>query len=225
MCSRILLRESDEYDNSSDSLERINNEKKYMEYLDKHINGVKEAYKRFFVPMLTNTIECDKALFSLDELRDAIMSAKDAVEHHDSSKYSEAEFEPYRLHWYPTDEEKLKGQEFQNEIDERYQNAWKHHYENNDHHPKHWYDFENNVAGDMSLGSIIHMICDWMSFNLDSPSGVLKFWLNRSEEERKFISPKTISIVDYILFNVLFPEEYKKIAKTSENIAVDDTNK
>ncbi len=69
------------------------------------------------------------------------------------------------------------------------------------------------------------MICDWMSFNLDSPSGVLKFWLNRSEEERKFISPKTISIVDYILFNVLFPEEYKKIAKTSENIAVDDTNK
>jgi hypothetical protein len=111
-------------------------------------------------------------------------------------------------------------------VDEKYQEAWVHHYTLNDHHPKHWYNFETNVAGDMSLGSIIHMLCDWISFNLDSPSDVLKWWVNDSEEERKFISPKTVSILEYILFHILHPDEYKEyIPNKSENITVEIGNK
>ena len=164
-------------------------------------------------------------MFSRDELIDAIISVKQAVKHHDESKYTEIEFEPYRMHWNPTDEEKLRGKEYWDEVDIRYQEAWVHHYTMNDHHPKHWYDFENNVAGDMSLGAIIHMICDWESFNLDSPSTLLKWYQKWSVEEHKFMSPKTITITEYILYNILHPEEYKELCKTSENIAVNDTNK
>ena len=223
--SSIILRESAEFSSSSDSLDRVQKEKDYMDYLDKHISGVKEIYKRFFVPMLNANIICDDAIFSLQDLKNAIIEAKEAVEHHDESKYGELEFNAYRAHWNPTDEEKTRDQNYQNEVDEKYQAAWVAHYTLNDHHPKHWYDFENNVARDMSLGSIIHMLCDWMSFYLDSPSRVLEWWINDAEEERKFISPKTITIVDYILYNILFPEEYKKIAKTSDAVSVDTTNK
>ena len=221
----IILRESAEFSSTSDSLDRVQKEKDYMDYLDKHINGVKTVYKRLFVPMIDNKVDCDDALFTYEELRNAIIQVKDAVEHHDESKYGELEFNAYRAHWNPTDEEKTRDQDYQNEVDLKYQEAWVNHYTLNDHHPKHWYDFENNVARDMSLGSIIHMLCDWMSFNLDSPSSVLKWWINCSEEERKFISPKTITILEYILYNILFPEEYKKMGKTSDAISVNDTNK
>ena len=220
-----IIREANEFGNDSDSLDRIQKEKDYMAYLDKHINGVKQAYIKYFVPLLDKPANYNDALFSRDELIDAIISVKQAVKHHDESKYTEIEFEPYRMHWNPTDEEKLRGKEYWDEVDLRYQEAWVNHYTMNDHHPKHWYDFENNVAGDMSLGAIIHMICDWESFNLDSPSTLLKWYQKWSVEEHKFMSPKTITITEYILYNILHPEEYKELCKTSENIAINDTNK
>ena len=71
----------------------------------------------------------------------------------------------------------------------------------------------------MSLDAIIHMLCDWISFNLDSPSGTVEWWIKNASEERRFISPNTINILEDILFNILFPEDYKKFKPvTSPNI-------
>ena len=174
---------------------------------------------------LTLATVFNDAPFSPQEFKDAILLAKSAVRMHDMSKWGEAEFEPYRAHWNPTDEEKLRGEDYQNQVDLDYQNAWRHHYENNDHHPKFWYDFENNTPRDMSLDAIIHMLCDWESFDIDSPSRTVKWYINHSIEEHKFMSPQTIAKVEYILYNILFPEEYKKIAKTSDNLAIYRDNK
>ena len=211
---------------TNDSLDRIQQEKNYINYLETHISNVKKAYITLFLPLVSKELVFDDAPFSPTEFKNAILAAKSAVRMHDMSKWGDAEFEPYRAHWDPTDEEKNRGQEYQTEVDIAYQNAWVHHFTNNDHHPKFWYDFENNVARDMSLDAIIHMICDWESFNLDSPSTLLKWYLNHSIEEHKFMSPNTIATTEYILYNILHPEEYKKLhPKTDENIAIIVDNK
>ena len=221
-----VIREQNEIGHDTNSLDRIQKEKDYISYLTTHIANVKKAYETLFVPLMTQNIICDDALFSAEDFKYAILAIKDAVEHHDESKWSDAEFEPYRMHWNPTDEEKLRDQYYQDEVEEAYNNAWLHHYQNNDHHPKHWYDFENNVARDMSLGAIIHMLCDWESFYVNSGRSTVKWWIEDAEEERKFISPKTVSILEYILFNIIHPEEYKEyIANKSENLAIEKGNK
>lgn len=223
--SSIIIREGTEYANNSDSLDKIQKEKDYISYLETHISNVKKAYINLFLPLVSKELVFNDAPFSPQEFKDAIILAKSAVRMHDMSKWGEAEFEPYRAHWNPTDEEKLRGEEYQTEVEIAYQNAWEHHYQNNDHHPKFWYDFENNVARDMSLDAIIHMLCDWESFDIDSPSRTVKWYINHSIEEHKFMSPQTIAKVEYILYNILFPEEYKKIAKTSDNLAIYRDNK
>jgi len=221
-----VIREQDEIGQDSNSLDRIQKEKDYINYLTNHIANVKKAYNILFLPLLNQNIVCDDAPFSAEDFKYAIIAIKDDVEHHDESKWTEAEFEPYRMHWNPTDEEKLRDQAYQDEVEEAYNNAWIHHYKNNDHHPKHWYDFENNVARDMSLGAIIHMLCDWESFNINSGRSTVKWWINCSEEERKFISPKTVTILEYILFRILHPDEYKEYEPSkSDSIAIDVANK
>lgn len=214
-----IIRESGEYTQDSNSYERIQREKDYISYLTNHISNVKAAYQKYFVPLLTKDFNCNKSLFNKEQLRKAIEIVKNDVDHHDESKWSEIEFEPYRMHWNPTEEEKQRDQRYQDEVQDAYMNAWQHHYENNNHHPKFWYDFENNIARDMSLDAIIHMLCDWISFNLDSPSGTVEWWIKNASEERRFISPNTINILEDILFNILFPEDYKKFKPvTSPNI-------
>lgn len=221
-----IIREQDEIGQDTNSLDRIQKEKDYIGYLTNHIANVKKAYEILFLPLLTQNIVCDDALFSAEDFKYAILAIKNDIEHHDESKWGNEEWEPYRMHWNPTDEEKLRDEIYQAEVEEAYNNAWKHHYENNDHHPKFWYDFENNVARDMSLGAIIHMLCDWESFSINSGKGTVKWWINRSEEERKFISPKTVSILEYILFHILHPDEYKEyVPNKSENLTVEIGNK
>jgi len=53
----------------------------------------------------------------------------------------------------------------------------------------------------------------------------VKWYINHSIEEHKFMSPQTIAKVEYILYNILFPEEYKEIAKTSDNLIIYRDNK
>jgi hypothetical protein len=70
------------------------------------------------------------------------------------------------------------------------------------------------------------MLCDWESFSINSGKGTVKWWINRSEEERKFISPKTVRILEYILFRILHPDEYKEyVPNKSENLTVEIGNK
>jgi len=227
MSNRIIIRENGEYTQDSNTYDLIQKEKDYISYLENHIKNVKLAYEKYFLPLLDKEIACNSELFTREELKKAIISIRDQILKHDNSKWTEYEFSQYRAHWNPTEEEKTRDQYYQNKVDEDYQNAWIHHYKNNDHHPKFWYDFENNVARDMNLGAIIHMLCDWISFNIDSPRGTLEWFINDSVEERKFMSPKTIATVEEILYKWLFPEnsdikEIKPKVSDTLNVYIDN---
>ena len=114
-------------------------------------------------------------------------------------------------------------------MEEEYSKAWVHHYTVNDHHPEHWYDFSTNTAKDMSLRAILHMLCDWESFHIANPKGedTIDWWMNKAQKERKVMSPRTIAIVDELLFNIIHPErkaDYQPKESISQYV-VDKTDK
>ena len=73
------------------------------------------------------------------------------VAKHDESKWSVEEFPQYRNYFYPAENE-VKN-------DEGFAAAWKHHYENNDHHPEYW--VKNGVATKINVLALAEMILDW----------------------------------------------------------------
>jgi hypothetical protein len=133
---------------------------------------------------------------SVEDFKIAIQEAASNIESHDESKYTDIEFEPYRLKFYPTEDE--------NEIlksgDERLQQvsdfaaAWEHHYKNNPHHPKYWVEKDGTIK-DMELKYIIEMICDWMSFGDD----IREWYQNKAKDEKNAMSARTKEIVEELL--------------------------
>jgi hypothetical protein len=227
----VIIHEQFEYSDDIQSKQRIEQEEEYMKYLRNHINNVQKSYRELMLPLLKEdsklfTKGINRALFSRTELVKAIIAASKDIKVHDASKYTDIEFDPYREHWNPTEVEKTYGEDYWESVNERYKNAWVHHYQNNNHHPEFWYDFEKGVATDMSLDAIIHMICDWESFTIDSSRSSVDWWLNKGLEERKVMSPLTVARVDDILFNLLHDNEIEKRPKESVTpYVVDDVNK
>ena len=109
----------------------------------------------------------------------------DLIEEHDNSKFSEEEFEPYAQRWFG---DKQKTPE--------YEDAWVHHYMNNEHHPEFW------LGEDMPYIYILEMICDWGSFSI--ASGNMKelsdFYFNKAKDDpEKNLSDNTKAIIEEIL--------------------------
>lgn len=121
----------------------VSKREEYLAYINEHIANVKKACDVFL------SITWDEDLFTFDDMEEL----KLAVEKHDESKYSDAEFEPYRKQFFPVDEEE------KNENEEDFETAWEHHYRNNDHHPQFW--VRDGIIKEMSNVAIAHMICDW----------------------------------------------------------------
>ena len=134
-----------------------------------------------------------------DELKSAIISVKEDIENHDASKYSEEEFEPYRIKYYPTTNEKNADEETRKLIDFNSEEAWKHHYKTNDHHPMFWADSENNSPRDMSLGAIIHMLCDWEAMSYKFGTSTLDWYNNKASKEKEAMTDRTKVIVEELL--------------------------
>lgn len=185
----------------NDSYERNIKEKIYLDYIKDHINKVKECFNMYMVPPLTmNNIS---ALISDDELKYAINKVGEVIDTHDASKFSDSEFDGYRLKYHPTTRELNGDESFKNDVDERFTECWKHHYETNAHHPEHWLDHENNTCKDMSLDAIVEMICDWEAMSLKFGTSVLEWYENNAEDEKKCLSNKTKAIVEDLLYNVI----------------------
>ena len=90
----------------------------------------------------------------LDNLRGRVLK-------HDETKYWESEFEPYRKYFYPANTS--EGKENKAVVD-MFNEAWKHHYEHNDHHPEYW--VENDIPSKMSTEAALEMICDWIAMSI-----------------------------------------------------------
>lgn len=190
---------------SGDVKEIIQMEQVCFQYISDHIANVQKAYEEYFVnkPIYIDGI-------GEDEFRSYIESIKDAITHHDDSKFSDEEFYGYRREYNPTsyEREKLENDpEFKQLVDEEYNKAWTHHFMNNDHHPKFWKVIDgvysdDNVPKDMSLGAIIHMICDWEAMSMYYDSNTLDWYTESATEEKRDMSENTKKIVEELLTRI-----------------------
>lgn len=194
-----------------DSAARLEKEQEYLDYINDHISNVNKAFEIYMVPILDmNNIS---TLVSDEEIKNAIKNLQPLIPTHDASKFSDAEFDGYRMRWYPTKTEEAKqkeDQELENSIRERYDKCWEHHYTVNAHHPKHWVDIETGISKDMSLDAIIEMLCDWEGMSLKFGTSTLKWYENDAKDEKAALSPKTKQIVEDLLYNVLHNSISKK---------------
>lgn len=186
----------------SESLQRNLKEQQYLNYIKNHIIHVIKAFTLYFEPLLQK--ENISTVFSDKDLKEAINICADNIKNHDSSKFGEEEFDAYRLRWYPTiSEANNQDEEYRTIVEERYNDAWEHHYTNNRHHPKYWINKETGVTNDMELDAIIEMICDWESFSLINNSDT-KVWYNtKAIDEKTAMTDRTKEIVEELLFNII----------------------
>lgn len=126
-------------------------EKKYLEYLEGHIDNVKSALD---------------ILISLDIpfINDNKNELLDIVSKHDESKYEDPEWTAYLHHWYPTSEEdSLKTEE--------YEAACKHHIENNPHHWDYWVK-DGKLIDDIDEHEYklytVERLCDHMAMSIQN---------------------------------------------------------
>lgn len=152
----------------------------YLEENKKYILDHKERVTKFFHWLENNCPEVFEGV-DLDEFCTMI-------EEHDESKFSEEEFEPYAQKWFG---DGIKTPE--------YEEAWKHHWMNNEHHPEYW------LGEDMPYIYILEMICDWGSFSIDKGDiGELSdFYYNKAKDDpEKNLSENTKEIVEDILSKI-----------------------
>ena len=148
-------------------------QEEYKNYIIEHKDQVRQfaEWLRGKLPELFENIDLD--LFN------------EMIQEHDDSKFSEEEFEPYAQKWFDNGEETLE-----------YEEAWKHHWTNNEHHPEFW------LGEDMPYIYILEMLCDWGSFSIKS--GNMKelsdfYYSKARDDEEKNLSENTKAIIEEIL--------------------------
>lgn len=130
-------------------------ERAYKEYVDEHINNVKEAWQNMQINKKCMEI-IGKYIGSV--VSDTFIQTMDNnISAHDMSKYSMEEWEPYRKNFNPVDD-----QEKENNLAE-FEKAWDHHKKVNMHHWNWW--AENHKEDKMPLHNVIEMCCDWIAMS------------------------------------------------------------
>jgi hypothetical protein len=127
-------------------LARIQKTRAYLDYLENHILNVKEAYR-----VIRSACQ-NMAVFQDEEQRQLLYKE---VEAHDLSKLDIEEFTQYRESFYGCEED---GPICRSEFDD----AWKHHYQNNNHHPDDWPSLDATPENHLDFERrLIHMVIDW----------------------------------------------------------------
>lgn len=151
-------------------------------------NDYQEEYKNYIIEHKENVTKFADWLFeNLPELFDDIDLDlfNEMIKEHDESKFSEEEFEPYAQKWF--------GDGIKTPA---YEDAWTHHWTNNEHHPEFW------LGEDMPYIYILEMICDWGSFSVDKGNHqeLIDFYYEKArDDEEKNISDNTKEIIENIL--------------------------
>jgi hypothetical protein len=158
-------------------------QKEYKTYVEEHKDRVRQfaEWLRGKLPEVFDGVDLDV----FNEL----------IQEHDDSKFSEEEFEPYAQHFYGD-----KKNDFE------YEEAWKHHWTHNEHHPEFW------LGEDMPYIYILEMLCDWGSFSIASGNmkELSEFYFNKArDDEEKNLSDNTKIIIEEILekINSVIEEE------------------
>lgn len=116
-------------------------------------------------------------------LRRAVINLSERSDLHDESKLVEPELEAFDRMTPRLAELEYGSEEYKASVRELGP-ALKHHFEHNDHHPEHW----PNGIRDMSLLSLLEMLCDWRAASertkqrFDDPEKVTRFNLAHNKE-------------------------------------------
>lgn len=169
-------------------------QREYDNYIFLHVENVQKAFEEHFVPYMKDEI----GLVEIEAIRSQLA-------HHDDSKWSEEEYQPYVDKFYPD------GSKTEEEIHDSFAKAWLHHLHNNQHHPQYWYlrndtDHDEDRMLDMEYNYIVEMLCDWGSFYYMNeekkpginPNSTAHDWYNEHGKEFGF-SDKTKDIIEDIL--------------------------
>jgi len=157
----------------------MNKNEEYLLYLEEHIGNVKFVWEQL-QPLL-------KGEFKLKE--NDYDSLSEIIKHHDESKYSSEEFNPYCQYFYP-EENKIKNSELFNQ-------GWNSHQKTNKHHWQYWVliqDTGEQVALEMSFYYIIELLCDWAAMSIKFKSG-LSDWYSQNKHNM-IIADKTRACIE-----------------------------
>lgn len=156
----------------------------YLGYIYKHQFNVRSAYYNY-ISKIDIPVKYDK-----NELIRRINN-------HDRSKTDEEEFEAYRKYFYTTENE-IKDEEAFNE-------AWKHHYSVNDHHPEHWINDKGEIK-EMKIEAAIEMICDWIAMSINFHNNPLDWYKKAISTKEIELHPNTQELVEKILNDPVIKE-------------------
>lgn len=163
---------------------KTNLEKKYP-VNEEQINFFKMRQKRH-----ENLVKqaCDYLISELKKENNSFLvniilnNLKNEVEKHDASKWKKPEYFPYiwltsvyNLNY------KWPDKEMENAADE----AWKHHYMHNKHHPEYWKSKEYDL-NKMDMVNIMHMVCDWAAMSAEFDNSLVDWYLNKASKKYNF---------------------------------------
>lgn len=176
----------------------------YTDYINTHIRYVALAF---------NTIGKDIARYvyklmklgnqegdtDISEYIDFIEN--ELIPKHDQSKFSDEEFNAYRMKFYPCKED-LEISEA--DRDKAFDAAWEHHKTVNYHHPDKWLikTKEKDMILPMPFYYLIEMIMDWIAMSMNFKQSTYDWWINSPngrKEKSQYLSNNRMALVDLTL--------------------------
>lgn len=158
---------------------------KYDDYLKDHLTNVRRGLS-----------------WMLDHFDNIPVSAgylNRLAEKHDSSKFSNEEYDAYDEYFYDKDG---KDEEDKKNIDEAFDYAWLNHIHHNKHHWQYWVLIEGEgkeKALEMPDEYVYEMVADWWSFSWKSGKLEEIFSWYDSHKDNMILHPVTKTLVESIL--------------------------
>lgn len=171
-------------------------ERSYTEWVDDHCRRVLEGYYKYGKKILD--VMGNKSLET--ELLQRCMN-------HDKSKFDPVEFNGYRMHYNPMKDELPET------IERKFDKAWLHHENFNDHHPEYWIQRDVNEerkdnnepiimiyrAIEMERIALAEMFCDWIGVGSKYKSDPAKWMAKQDVYYQKIMHPNTYTLTNKII--------------------------
>lgn len=172
------------------SEEQRQRELEYKNYVETHIQNVQQAWANMQnIPTIIDFACAEGGI-----MHSMLIPLMDLyIAQHDASKYGADEWEPYRIAWFPVDEQEKKN------CKQSYEAALIHHYMNNTHHPEFWDSRKN----DMDIPAVLEFCCDLIGMSMAKGGTALEYF-NKAFDKNK-LGEQQREWAEFI-----FKEYYKK---------------
>lgn len=163
----------------------------YHEYLNKHIQGVKDTWEQVLKPALMLDLKDE---VPEKDLQDLCFEVDKLIKDHDASKYNEEEWAPYRDYYYDNKNNDRES--------EPYKQAWNHHQKHNPHHWQYWVLIQETSDPQvnpmrMPIKYTMEMLSDWQSAGHHYGNTAYSWY--QENKDRMIFHPETRDIIEYYL--------------------------